>query len=155
MSVLVQFRSDSFLYHRRRIPFLIYSGGDHPPTITEARSGDLLLSGDMVWVKTEWGWEIGVADGKAKSRTRYPNFTDRILDRTDDGGYRWVVSSTFRSRKHRVLNKNHTNASRHDNPLVPDLELSDRLPIQPDNRCKCSILVMCHQADIPSLDHRP
>ena len=80
-------------------------------------------------MKNEWGWEIGVADGKAKSRTRYPNFTDRILDRTDDG-YRWVASSTFRSRKHRISNKDHKNTTRSDNdgPLVIDPGL---LPVQP------------------------
>ena len=94
MSASVQFRSESFLYRRRRVPFLVYSGGDRPPAIAEAKSGDLFSSGDTVWVKNEWGWEIGVADGRAMARTRYPNFTDRVLDRTDNG-YRWVASSTF------------------------------------------------------------
>jgi hypothetical protein len=141
MSASVQFRSESFLYRRRRVPFLVYSGGDRPPAIAEAKSGDLFSSGDTVWVKNEWGWEIGVADGRAMARTRYPNFTDRVLDRTDNG-YRWVASSTFRSRKHRTLNKNQTDTRSHnDNPLVLDPDLSG---VQPDNRCK-------HSNDLPSL----
>jgi hypothetical protein len=148
MSASVQFRSESFLYRRRRIPFLVYSGGDRPPTIAEAKSGDLFSSGDVVWVKNEWGWEIGVADGKAKSRTRYPNFTDRVLDRTDDG-YRWVASSTFRSRKHRILNKDHRNIhSDNDGPLVLDPGLSSGLPVQPGKYS--TIFSLCYFGYTPS-----
>ena len=40
----IQFRSCSFAYHDRKIPFLIYSGGDHPIAVTEAQSRDLFLS---------------------------------------------------------------------------------------------------------------
>ena len=131
MSISVQFRLESFLYHKQRIPFLVYSGGDQPPTIAEAKSGDLFSSGDMVCVKNEWGWEIGVADRKAKSCTHYPNFTDCILDHTDDG-YHWVASSTFRSCKHRILNKDYRNICSDNNGLlVLNPGISSGLPVQP------------------------
>ena len=101
----VCFKTDSFLYHKSRVPFLVYSGGNDPPTDVDARNGDLFSSGESVWVKTEWGWEAGIAHGNVKARTCYPNFTDRVLDRTDSGDYRWVAGSTFRSRKHRMTGR--------------------------------------------------
>ena len=106
----IQFRSCSFTHRNKRIPFLVYSGGDHPDAVTEAQSGDLFLFEGVAWVRTEWGWEIGVAEGDTKYRTRYPNFTDRILDRTKDGSYRWISCSTYRTHKHRALIKNTVNS---------------------------------------------
>jgi hypothetical protein len=153
MSTSIQFRSESFLYRGQRVPFLVYNGGDSPPEIAEARSGDLFSSGDTVWVKNEWGWEIGVADGMAKSRTRYPNFTDRILDRTDDGIYQWVASSTFRSRKHRTLHKNHKNTQLcNDGPLIPGLEPPGSQPTQPSGRCEyLNVFVVFRAFELMSL----